>query len=328
MDSMQALEQQKMTLPITQTMLHTASQFAEAHQLPSKQAQVYGNTLAIWAVHNYLELMDFSVNLAASDSWNPLLRLYSNVADLFVVGIGHLECRPLSTQQTCTLPLDLPGNRTGLILVDLDEEHRRATLWGFTSTVTPGTEITLSQLQPLEHLLQYLETLETRSHYIQLAQWFTGQFEQGWQSVEVLLGVQRWNMALGFMGHQLASHGSQIAGAKVLDLGVALGAQTVVLLVVVVPQPNNILDIRVQLHPVKTERYLPEDVKLTLITDSGTILNEVTSRTADNFIQLPRFRCQPTEVFSLQLSFADVCVTEQFDCGMLTHTRLADDANG
>ncbi|GET40512.1 DUF1822 family protein [Microseira wollei] len=86
---------QSVLMPITQAAQQMARQFAIEQPTEEKALQVYLNTLAVYAVNNYLRIMDISTDLKGGDSWNPVIRFACDVADLWVTGVGRLECRPL-----------------------------------------------------------------------------------------------------------------------------------------------------------------------------------------------------------------------------------------
>ena len=48
-----------------------AAQFAAEQTTPRKGKHVYLNTLAVYAVNNYLKWLNIPSNLAQSDCWNP-----------------------------------------------------------------------------------------------------------------------------------------------------------------------------------------------------------------------------------------------------------------
>ena len=145
-----------LALPITQSARQTAQTFRQQQSTPEKAKQVYLNTLAVWAVKDYLSMMEIPCNLEASDSWNPVIRLCADIADLVVSGIGRLECRPILPQAvTCALPPEVWSDRIGYLVVVIDEEHRQACLLGFTPSVSTDS-IPLNQLQPLESLLAHI----------------------------------------------------------------------------------------------------------------------------------------------------------------------------
>ena len=211
-------------MPITQRAIQTARQFAAQQANPQEAEQVYLNTLAVLAVHDYLELMEIDTDLRQSDSWHPVLRMCVDVADLDVKGLGKLECRPVKlsrqgvlnggeelggTDNTdasasqplranidssdpsmaliCPIPPEVWDERIGYVVVGIDEETKEATLLGFTETVGTG-EIRLSQLQPMDALLKHLEQL-ARSR-VNLSQWLVNVFEAPWQDVRSLFATE------------------------------------------------------------------------------------------------------------------------------------------
>ncbi len=72
------------------------------------------------------------------------------------------------------------------------------------------------------------------------------------------------------------------------------------------------INVRLRIYPDSEKKYLPENLKLAILSDSGETLKEVTSRSIDNFIQLPSFRCSSQESFKIKLSFNNICFTESF----------------
>jgi len=66
--------------------------------------------------------------------------------------------------------------------------------------------------------------------------------------------------------------------------------------------------ILVQVHPTGGE---PCNLRLGLLSESG-VIQEVQSRTQDNYIQLKRFRGNPRECFNIQVAFGEARVTENF----------------
>lgn len=67
-----------------------------------------------------------------------------------------------------------------------------------------------------------------------------------------------------------------------------------------------------RIYPDSEDNCLPENLKLAILSHSGETLKEMTSRTIDNFIQLPIFRCSSQESFKIKLSFNNTTFTESF----------------
>lgn len=153
------IEEKSIPVSITQAALRMARQFADQQPTQEKKEQVYLNTLAVCVVNDYMEMMEIPTNLRASDSWNPAMHFYADVADLKLTGLGYLECRPVREGTLCYIPPEVPDDRTGVVVVKIDAELQEATLLGFTKTVRTG-ELSISQLQTVDDLLEHLDRLE------------------------------------------------------------------------------------------------------------------------------------------------------------------------
>ncbi|MCL1475379.1 DUF1822 family protein [Argonema antarcticum] len=317
-------------LPITTASMQIAQQFACQQPTPEKREQVYLNTLAICAVNDYMQMMDIPTDLKASDSWNPAMRLYTDVADLTLTGLGHLECRPVKVDAleefTYYIPLEVPDDRIGVVVVAIDDRDRQAKLLGFAKTVTTG-DLPIGQLQTPDDLLAHLECLyqllpetaaisqskiQNPKSKIKLSQWCQNIFAPGWQSVETLLDSRSGNLALGSGLRNSPIDKTIVKGAKLIDLGMQLGGQSVALLVAIAPETNEKVSIRIQVHPKFTESYLPPNLKLALLDETGNIIQEVPSRSLDNYIQLPKLEGSPGEQFGIQVSLETFSWEEEF----------------
>lgn len=298
------------TVPLSTSAHRLAEQFRRRQSNQKKAKQVYLNTLAVSAVKFYLRCMEIETEWEASQSWNPVMQTLMDVADLSVTGLGFLECRPvLPETQVVHIPPEVWSDRIGYVAVQLDQSLREATLLGFTKTAPCSGELSISQLLRLEDLLEHLRQirqLESVEMGVNLSQWFQNIFEAGWQSLEALLGTN--NLALSLRSDSQFSVG--VKGAKLIDLGLRLGSQSVALLVAITPEANQKVGILVQVHPVGGG-YLPPNLRLSLLSESA-VLQEVQSRTQDNYIQLKRFRGNPGECFNIQVAFGEVTVTETF----------------
>jgi len=183
-------------LPITPAGRRTAEAFAQEQPTGDKTAQVYLNTLAVWVVNDYLQLLGIPTDLAGSYSWNPIGRLCANVADLKLPEIGHLECLAVQDgEDYCVVPPDVWRDRIGYVVVQVDETQWEGHLLGFVPSVTEGT-ISIQQLESLDRLLEHLQ--QPVSNLVQLRQWLNQVFEVGWLAVEDLLGAGEVTPALAF----------------------------------------------------------------------------------------------------------------------------------
>jgi len=301
------------TVALSSSAHRLAEQFWRKQTNPQKAKQVYLNTLAVSSVKFYLHCLQIEVDWEASQSWNPVMQTLMDVADLKVGGLGKLECRPvLLGAQVVHIPPEVWSDRIGYVAVQLDSSLQEATLLGFTEKAPLSGELPISQLRSLEDLLEHLSHIrqpvpvEVR---VNLSQWFQNHFEAGWQSLKALLGPDQDNLALGL--RSTSQLGDTVKGAKLVDLGLQLGSQSVALLVAIVPEADQKVSIVAQLHPMG-EDYLPPNINLALCSESGVTLQDVKSRSQDNYIQLKRFRGSPGECFDIQVAFGDACITETF----------------
>jgi hypothetical protein len=159
-----------------------------------------------------------------------------------------------------------------------------------------------SVTEAAENLLEYLEETRTK-----LSQWLQGVFEQSWQAIDALVSPEA-NLAL-----RASNAESGAKRGKLINLGMQLGGETVALLVTVTEEAEEKLGVLVQLHPAGGKKYLPANLKLTLLSKAGKTLQEVTSRSQDNYIQLKSFKAKPATRFSLEVSLGDVSVREDFE---------------
>jgi hypothetical protein len=323
-------------MPITQEALQIARQFASEQPTQQKALQVYLNTLAVCSVNNYLRIMDIPTSLTASDSWNPVVRLVVNVADLCVTGLGRLECRPVSvttldlktaqqpnnlslqfissksTSKTknallsCYVPPEVQLGRIGYVVVKVDLEQQEATLLGFSPRVETE-ELLISQLQPMNELLNHLE-LQTTSPVtlVGLNQWLQGIFEVGWQSLESLLDAQTVSYAF----RQRVAN--SIRRAKSIELGTPPTEVSVALVVTLTQQKATNLEISLQVLPLGGEAYLPIGLTLAVLDESGETFLEISSGSADRLIQTRQFSGRSGERFRTQLSFDEDSIIEDF----------------
>ncbi|MEH1941800.1 MAG: DUF1822 family protein [Nostoc sp.] len=306
-------------LPISQLARITAQQFANQQPNPEKAEQVRLNTLAVWVVNDYLEMMDIPTNLQASDSWNPVMRLCGNVADLEVPSVGRLECRPVHLhEQICSIPPETWEERVGYLAVQFDESLQEAKLLGFIPSVATET-LPLEQLQPLEAFIDHLSQLHQSpvSSLVNLNQWFAGIFETGWQTIESLWNVPELRPAYAFRSPEtlelntLNRIESITKRAKLIDLGIQILNQPVMLIVEISPDKDQQTSIHLQLHATGNQIYLPQGVHLTVLDSSGAVFLDAQSRKLDNYIQL-QFRGEPTELFSVRVALDNTSITEHF----------------
>lgn len=132
---------------------------------------------------------------------------------------------------------------------------------------------------------------------VNLGAWLQGIYESSWQAIETFNSNTN-SLAFNFRSStQLRP--VKMERAKIIDLG-GEASQKVVLVVALIPSADQVISIRVQLHPLDDE-YLPSTIKLVLLAESGEMIQEVQARVQDNYMQLKLFEVDPGESFSIQV---------------------------
>lgn len=150
---------------------------------------------------------------------------------------------------------------------------------------------------------------EPKTHNLSL--WLQNIFESGWQSIDTLLNTEQKTLAFQFRNDAVLSQ-VPVKGAKLIDLGMELKGASVMLLVGITQEIDEKVGIRVQLYPGNGETYLPANIKLSLLSELGVMLQEVRSRSHDNYIQLKRFKAPQGKPFSIQVALGNVSIKEDF----------------
>ena len=144
-----------------------------------------------------------------------------------------------------------------------------------------------------------------------LRQWFQAVFSDGWQALDRLCDGRTECLATCFRSH-LASNLSEVKRSKLIDLGGQLDAPRLVLLVGLRPEADEKTEIQVQIHPTSSDPYVPENLRLALLSESGDVLQAIQAEQQDYYIQLNRFKCTPGYCFSVQVGLNEYSMKEDF----------------
>ncbi|NEO65755.1 MAG: DUF1822 family protein, partial [Moorea sp. SIO4G2] len=264
-----------------------AAQFAAEQTTPRKGKHVYLNTLAVYAINNYLKWLNIPSNLAQSDCWNPGLRALFDVADLVLPNIGKLECRPvLPGQSTLNVPLEVTEDRIGYVAVQFSEQLDQVELLGFAPYHAIAKSLDPLPLEQLESLDTLIDKIDWIKKSVRIRQWFEEIFQADWQPPASLLPQYRYRSSVekpSFRGPKLEDikgpsnqdariealrgHDRSTMRAKLMDLA----GQGVVLLLQVHFQPPDTedIDIFMRLYPAGDSMYLPPDLQVNLLDESG-----------------------------------------------------------
>lgn len=305
-------------LPIAQSSRHIAEQFANQQPTPAKAEQVRQNTLAVLTVNDYLQLMDIPTDLRVGDSWNSVMRLCADVADLEIVGIGRLECRPVGLDATtCIVPPETWEDRIGYVVVELDEATQSAQVLGFVPAVQQE-ELPLNQLRSPEDLLDHLDALKPQPQVqpqslpvnsmpnlgqglVNLGQWLQGVVEAGWQAVEEGITPTQLNAAYAFRSRRSPGTAHQ---AKLLDFRPQL-TQPIALTVDVRSTGAESTMVFLQLQPTG-DQPLPANLQLAILDETGA---EILTETGNGLLEISG---RTGEQFSLRITLDDTCMVQDF----------------
>ena len=311
------------TVPLGLEAHNAAEKFRRKHRNSQKGEQVYLNTLAVLAVKYYLGCIGWETDWESSHSYNPFMQELMDVADLQVANLGKLECRPvLPSSEILFVPPEVATNRIGYVAVQLNEDFKTATILGFIKTVINHGEIFINQLESLEGFLFHLHHIQQSKAVkaqVNLSQWFDNLFESSWMALEEIFGsLDQKKLAFRSVSSEPDAN---VVRAKIIDLGLQLKHQSVVLIIAIAkrspqsgiaPLSEQKVEIIVQLHPITEKSYLSSNLRLNLVSELGEIIQQVESRSNDNFIQLKRFRGYPGESFNIQVSDGDFTIEETF----------------
>jgi hypothetical protein len=287
-----------------------AHQMAAQHrQLQSnlqRGKQAYLNTLAIYAVDYYLRCLGWTTDWEHSDSRNPAILKFLDVADLTLPSLGRLECRPVLPGATALeIPAETWDDRIGYVAVQFSSDLEEAKILGFVPFA--AATVPLHQLRSLD---QFLFHLGQQAAPVNLRQWLMGVVEQNWQSLSELLTPTQ--LAYEFR----SCSPMEMTRGQIIDLGLQLGEQSFALALTVTTaeataaEPDGSeVSIWARVYPIR-QPHLPPNVYLMISDATGTQL-ESCSREADDLIQ-QEFTVMPGETFSVTVALAAAQVTRTF----------------
>jgi hypothetical protein len=289
------------TVPLALEAHSQAEKFRCYQSNPQKAKQVYLNTLAVYAVNVYLQCRGFETDLEKSGSYDPVMQMLMDTADLVVQGRGKLECRPVlpNTEVIC-IPAEVAAERIGYVAVQLSESLREATILGFVEKVTKS-EIPVSQLRSLEALPGYLNQLKP---LVNLSQWFEDIVAAGWKAVDTLLSPKSTELAFSFRN----TAQTEIGRCKLIELG---ENQSVAMIITLTEDEEQDMDISVEVQPPEGQTYLPPNLQLVVLNEDGEAVMDVQAGSDNKTMQL-EFGGEEGDYFGIKVALGKVSVTENF----------------
>lgn len=315
------------TIPLTAANHQVAKEFYQQHSDRQKATQVYLNTLSVQAVNFYLSCLGINTNLEKSQSWNPVLQVLIDTADLWIDGLGRLECRPmLAEADVCWIPPQVwnhsqtgaADDRIGYVVVRLNRELTEAELLGFVASIETEN-LSLEKLQAIDELPAYLNQITPVSSPLsitRLSDWFHTIAETSWKTLEMLMQDYQAQPALSFRTPIADLQALEYAEAgvkrgRLLSLGDA-PEQQVLLLMEVTPTRTAVeYQIKMELCPIAKEGYLPQSLHLSLMDEVGKTVLQAESNDSEGLEF--QFSGEPGERFSVKISWQDYIFIETFE---------------
>ncbi|MGB3191468.1 MAG: DUF1822 family protein [Limnoraphis sp.] len=302
------MESLTFTVPLSVKAHQRADEFRQK-QLNTKHAkQVYLNTLSVYAVEFYLKCMGFEPDWKSSESFDPMMQKFSDVADLNVQHLGKFECRPvLPCQQVVSIPLESMNHRRGYFAVQLNKALTEANILGFIKQVYTE-EVPLNQLKSLDFFLRYASQIENA---VKLNQWLQNTFETGWETLETLLSPPKmaWR-SRNITSDSLIPVNSDLGVERIKKFNLEPTGEQVGLLVRLQPRTELEMGIGVELYPINNQVYLPQNLQLLLLDENGETVMQAEARSTKN-IQL-KFSGESGEIFSVKVALEDLSIVETF----------------
>ena len=289
------------TVPLSGADFKLAQKFSCEQKDADKSKQVFLNTLAVLAVNFYCQCLKVETNLEESTIGHYNQRILMDSADLKIDVLGKLECRPvLPNENICYVPSEVWSDRVGYVVVEIDEEAKKAILFGFVEQIETN-ELPLAQLPDIDNLVDLLLLAKNK-------QLLERTFAKNWnedESAKILKDkqkklVRRDSPALPTIDKSITS---PLYRAKYITLI----RRTFILLVRITPTKEGKFQLLVE---VESSKKIPSDLNLKLLSLSDQTLKANPTK-GDHYISL-EYTLQLGESFQIQVKRAEESHTEQF----------------
>lgn len=162
------------------------------------------------------------------------------------------------------------------------------------------------------------QPITARQVPVHLNDWFQNIFDAGWQTGKELFSIQATNPVFSIRsaehlrGIDVDNSADAVSGGKLIDLGIQVAGNPVALIVTLTPaEADEEVDIRLRVYPGDKQIFLPPNLQLVVLDETGATCLETEARSGDNWIQL-EFSGQAGERFSVKVALGDVNITEDF----------------
>lgn len=329
-----------LTIQLTKEQHNDAYKFASKQVNSQKVRQVYLNTLAVYAVKNFLDWLRIETDLESSNSWHSVVRCFHDVADLVIPDLGKLECRPVLPGETIiSLPVEVTEDRIAYVGVQFQEQLNEVQLLGFCPAVDPQPEvIKIATLEPIETLIDYIDHLEelctlsiappievravnlVEAGIVDLSRWlqnFEDSYDKLWQKLDNFINSLEDNESVYFSSGIRSFINTELPGIS-KEKNIILGQHTMALIVSCQLKNDEKTYILITLYTISShtilseQNYLPEGMKIIVFDQFGKVYSEAQAGSENRAIKLQQFRGDPRERFSIQIALGGLSVTEYF----------------
>lgn len=291
------------TVPLSGADFKLAQKFSCEQKDADKSKQVFLNTLAVLAVNFYCQCLKVETNLKESTIGHYNRRILMDSADLKIDVLGKLECRPvLPNENICYVPSEVWSDRVGYVVVEIDEEAKKAILFGFVEQIETN-ELPLAQLPDIDNLVDLLLLAKNK-------QLLERTFAKNWDnniSKRILDAKQQKFFCLN--DPALPTIDKSITSPLYRAKYITLIRRTFILFVRITPTKEGNFQLLVEVESDRGEK-IPSDLNLKLLSLSDQTLNASQTKRG-NYISL-NYKLQLGESFQIQVKRAEEIHTEQF----------------
>jgi hypothetical protein len=174
---------------------------------------------------------------------------------------------------------------------------RRAVAFDLWAAIVSNENWRQMLIERRRRLAKPLTAPEAVNH---LGQWFENRFEAGWQTIHQAIAP---HLIGAFMINQ-------VKRAKLLDLTVELLNYQVALMITL-GKTEDSTTVQASVYPTGEQTALPPNLKLSILTQTGEVFKEVTSRSDDEFIRY-KFDADSGDRFNVRVTLGSSGVTERF----------------
>ncbi len=146
---------------------------------------------------------------------------------------------------------------------------------------------------------------DVRRAAVKLSQWLQKNLDEalqaGWQTIEDIFGAQIANQAF---------RSTAARGANATALTLQLAEHPVALIVAVMPESQQTIPIILQVRPTGSQTYLPQNLKLTVLDETGNSW-QIPASENDSLIQF-KLTGHPGERFTVKIAVGDAEIVRRY----------------